>query len=496
MSGRTGEAGAPAAGRAEEARSASGGAEGPAEGSAQGPGERASGMGAGRGDWRSLHLWEIQPLRDAAIVAAVIGVLYAGYVASVVTVPLLLSVLLAYLFDPLMRWMSERQGVRRRTGALVLIAGFAGVVVVPGVLGMSYGTAQLTAVVAEAVDQLERVNTAVSAARPGEGGRVAASGVSGEEAGVGGEAGGGEVGAGLSYEAAQLAVPEGTIWSWLRDTVRAAKERSAAGEPMSAVERTVSIGYEWARSRIGGERSLSESERRLLVEGAGEAARAVAGVTRDVVSLGFMAFLTAFFFYFVASGWAKLLSLARGLIPTAHASRVLELVTKFDRAVAGFVRGRLTVSFVQAGILTVGYAAIGTPAAFIVGPVVGLLALIPYASSIGIPAAWVLMLIDPAGGVRGEWWWIALSPVVLYALVQVIDDYVLMPTIVGQQTNMDTPTILFASLAGGAILGFYGLLVAIPLAACIKILVRELLWPAFKEWREGRKKDFLPFGGT
>ena len=57
---------------------------------------------------------------------------------------------------------------------------------------------------------------------------------------------------------------------------------------------------------------------------------------------------------------------------------------------------------------------------------------------------------------------------------------------------MDTPTILFASLAGGLLAGVYGLLVAIPVAACMKILVREVVWPQFKAWAEGRADDPLP----
>jgi predicted PurR-regulated permease PerM len=57
---------------------------------------------------------------------------------------------------------------------------------------------------------------------------------------------------------------------------------------------------------------------------------------------------------------------------------------------------------------------------------------------------------------------------------------------------MDMPTILFAVLAGGIIAGFYGILLAIPAAACLKILMRETFWPRFRAWADGRVKDFLP----
>ena len=77
-------------------------------------------------------------------------------------------------------------------------------------------------------------------------------------------------------------------------------------------------------------------------------------------------------------------------------------------------------------------------------------------------------------------------------LDQLLDDYVLTPAIQGKNTNMDTPTILFASIAGGSLAGIYGLLVAIPAAACIKILLREVFWPRVRRWAEGKERDFLP----
>ncbi|MEO0632339.1 MAG: AI-2E family transporter, partial [Planctomycetota bacterium] len=93
---------------------------------------------------------------------------------------------------------------------------------------------------------------------------------------------------------------------------------------------------------------------------------------------------------------------------------------------------------------------------------------------------------------RGEIWWVIGAPLAVYFIGQALDDYVWTPLIQGKSTGMDTPTILFATLAGGALLGIYGLLLAIPLAACIKILLQEIFWPRFKQWSKGETPDFLP----
>jgi len=95
---------------------------------------------------------------------------------------------------------------------------------------------------------------------------------------------------------------------------------------------------------------------------------------------------------------------------------------------------------------------------------------------------------------QSTWWWVVFAPLVVFMIAQGMDDYVLTPAIQGKNTGMDTPSILFASLAGGTLAGVYGLLLAIPIAACIKILLREVFWPRFDAWAKGRARDFLPIG--
>ena len=165
---------------------------------------------------------------------------------------------------------------------------------------------------------------------------------------------------------------------------------------------------------------------------------------------------------------------------------------QMDKVIAGFVRGRLTICFLLIVYYTLAYWVIGVPAWLVVGPIVGLLTLLPYAAGIGIPIAMLLLWLDPSAGLRGEWYWIIGAPLAVHGFQQVMDDYFLTPKIQGDATGMDTPSILFASIAGGVLAGFYGLLLAIPVAACVKILLKELFWPRFRAWARGEKDDPLP----
>ncbi|MEN0021104.1 MAG: AI-2E family transporter, partial [Planctomycetota bacterium] len=224
-----------------------------------------------------------------------------------------------------------------------------------------------------------------------------------------------------------------------------------------------------------------------------DAIQTVANLTGGAFSLGFMGFLTAFFFFFIATGWAKFLAFTDKLIPAKHRDEAHRLIGEFDRVISGFVRGRLIIALIQAVIFAILYTLIGTPAALLFGIVIGLLSIVPYLAIIGIPATIIAMWLDPAGPTwQNSWWWTLIAPIIVYNVGQAVDDYFLTPAIQGKATDMDTPTILFSSIAGGALLGVFGLLIAIPIAACVKILLREVFWPRFSAWVEGREKDFLP----
>ena len=91
------------------------------------------------------------------------------------------------------------------------------------------------------------------------------------------------------------------------------------------------------------------------------------------------------------------------------------------------------------------------------------------------------------------WWGIILWPTFVYVIVQIIETYMLTPAIAGKATNLDPVTILVAVLAGGSVGGIYGMILAIPAAACAKILITDVLLPRVKKWVKGEAEDPLPF---
>ena len=473
--------------------------------------------GARLSDLATRHLWHIQPVRDLLVIAAIVLVLWLGAKLSLVTVPLLLAILIAYLVEPIVQRVTRLSWVSRQAAAVGIIICAVLLVFVPLTFGAIFAIGQGVS----AVSQLSQNVLTLDDVLKG----------------------------GLDEE--ELDRLPGRFWQGLAvqlDEVRAAPKKAReqrekeeaeadavlletdpetileidpeaqlpdqedadlavvvveADEPTETELGTTQIVEplvpvieaallfdifetigEWARNNRGAiERRISSSGMELLQ-----------WLLRMFVSLGaliFMGFLTAFFFFFICTGWGKVRAFWFSLIPERRQGRTIELLGQMDAVIAGFVRGRLTIMLIQCVLFSVGYLIIGTPAAVILGVAVGIMAIVPYLSLIGIPISIVLMFLatDPATAetFRGQGWWMVFAPVGVYMIGQAADDYLLTPLIQGKATGLDTPTVLFASLAGAALAGFLaaGLLggsplVAPPAAAAFvgACLAFRTFWPA------------------
>jgi len=422
----------------------------------------------GKVHWSNRRLWQIQPIRDCLLIAGVIALVMLGAKVSVVTVPLGLALILAYLFEPVIRRLSRPGWLSREGAAIGVIAFVIFLVAVPVTLALIFAIGQGLDYSERFATNISRLNSAITAQEP-------------ERAA--------ELEADLPSDA----------WRWISENVR--EYRAAQEDGQQSDDSEVLFG-DAEGALLSGivsstvsylEAHQGEIGKRLVAEGFNAVAIAISFVT-SVGFLLFTAFLTAFFFFFCSTGYGALSHFWESLIPERNRERWLDLLQKMDGVIAAFIRGRLVIAIIQSALFTIAYWLIGVPAPMILGPLVGFLSIVPYLALAGIPVSVGLLVLEPGSGWQGEGWWIVGAPIAVYFLLQDIDDYVLTPTIQGKGTGMDTPTILFATIAGGALLGVFGMLLAIPIAACMKILIVEVYWPKFKEWTEGNSVDPLPFG--
>jgi len=156
------------------------------------------------------------------------------------------------------------------------------------------------------------------------------------------------------------------------------------------------------------------------------------------------------------------------LIPPRYRDATLEIVDQVDDVLGLFVRGQLLVMAALGALLAIGYAACGVTLAVPIGIIGGLLSFIPYvggAVALGLGLLMSVLHYDGMGQLIGV--------VAVYTGVQVLEGFVITPYIVGDKLGMSALVVLFALMIGGELFGFLGVMLALPVAAIIKVFVNR-----------------------
>ena len=171
--------------------------------------------------------------------------------------------------------------------------------------------------------------------------------------------------------------------------------------------------------------------------------------------------------FYLVRDWDRIVAHVDSLLPVTAAPTIREQVGKIDSTISAFVRGQATVCLVLAATYAVALTLIGLPFGLLVGIGAGLISFIPYiGASVGL-----IVGLAIAYAHFDQW-----APIVGVAAVflagQTAESYVLTPRLVGDRVGLHPVWIMFALLAGGALFGFTGVLLAVPAAAVIGVLVR------------------------
>jgi predicted PurR-regulated permease PerM len=196
------------------------------------------------------------------------------------------------------------------------------------------------------------------------------------------------------------------------------------------------------------------------------AAAAVGGVFHVLGLVAESLLIPVFSFYFLVD-WPNILRRIDHVIPPRRRRGVRDLVREIDRVVAGWVRGQAIVTSILAILYAIGFTIVGMPLSLPIGLLVGALTVIPFVGTfVGASIALLVTLAD--GGsmqVLGS-----VAGVIL--CLHLLEAAVLTPKIVGHRVGLSESGALFAVVAGGKLLGFVGVVLAVPIAATCAVLVR------------------------
>ena len=223
-----------------------------------------------------------------------------------------------------------------------------------------------------------------------------------------------------------------------------------------------------------------------------QAAQKALGISAGVLftGLSFLSYaaifilVTAFCFFIFSWRLEGLKQWFGDFIPKPYRSETQRILGMMDETVSAIVRGRLIQSLVVMIVLSVGWWLADVPYFLLLGILGGALNLLPFAAVISWPLAVILAVVDSASGGGMAIVMAIIWPTVVYVIAQSLDGWVIEPLVQGKATGMDALTVLLVVLAGGALLGLLGVVLAVPVAACIKILSQELLLPKARAFAE------------
>jgi predicted PurR-regulated permease PerM len=229
-------------------------------------------------------------------------------------------------------------------------------------------------------------------------------------------------------------------------------------------------------SQLSAQLSAEDMERLKGAAGsfAGDALKLLGGLLGRIWSGGLaffnllsLIFITPVVAFYILRDWPFIVKKLDSWLPRDHAQTIRRLIAEADEMISGFVRGMGIVCLVLAIFYGISLTIIGLDFSLLIGIGAGLISFIPFVGAIvGIVAAVGMALVQFSD-------WAPIAAVAgVFITGQVLEGNVLTPRLVGERIQLHPVWIIFALLAGGAVFGFVGILLSVPVAAVTGVLVR------------------------
>lgn len=174
--------------------------------------------------------------------------------------------------------------------------------------------------------------------------------------------------------------------------------------------------------------------------------------------------------FYMLRDWDRFVAMVDSLLPRKSKKSIRKQAKEIDKTLAGFIRGQISVCLLLGTYYGLGLYLIGLDLGVVIGLLAGILSFIPYVGSI---TGFVLSILMATAQFND------ILPIILVIAVfvsgQFIEGNFLTPKLVGKNIGLHPVWVMFALLSGGVLLGFLGLLIAVPTAAVIGVLIRHAI---------------------
>ncbi len=186
----------------------------------------------------------------------------------------------------------------------------------------------------------------------------------------------------------------------------------------------------------------------------------------NVIFSIFTAFIVLLYTFFIlldyeaiATGWIN-------LVPSKYREMTVRIVNDVKEGMNRYFRGQALVAFLVGILFSIGFLIIDFPLAIGFGLFIGLLNMIPYLQLIALVPTILLALLKAAD--TGEnFWWILGAALLVFCIVQAIQDAIIVPKVMGKITGLNPAIILLSLSIWGALMGMLGMIIALPCTTII-----------------------------
>lgn len=205
-----------------------------------------------------------------------------------------------------------------------------------------------------------------------------------------------------------------------------------------------------------------------IQERGGQLVTTVVGSAMGIINVVVLMVITPVVAFYLLLDWDRMVAEIDTLLPRDHAPTIRKVAADIDATLSSFIRGQGTVCLILGTYYAVALMVIGLQFGLIVGFIAGLITFIPY---IGALVGGALAIGLGLFQFWGEWWTLAGVAAIFFA-GQFLEGNILTPKLVGKSVGLHPVWLLFALSAFGALFGFVGMLVAVPVAAALGVIAR------------------------
>lgn len=195
--------------------------------------------------------------------------------------------------------------------------------------------------------------------------------------------------------------------------------------------------------------------------------------------------LIPFFVFYLLSDYRKMQIRIESWIPPRHQTNAISLFDQINKVLSAYVRNQLLIAFLMGILYAFGFATLRVPLALTLGLISGLLNFIPYLGTLtGLVLAVSFTALDGAGLGR------LVGILVIFIIVQCIEGYYLTPKLLGEKLNLHPLAVLVGLVIGGNLFGVLGIILAVPVIAAAKVILRFLEEDVYRQSVFYQKQSF------